>query len=605
MRFRPLLPARLRAALDDPSSDLSLTLRLFSENAREHVRGYAIALGCMALVALATAASAWIMRDVINSIFIEREGGMVLPIGLAVLTIFLVKGAAAYGQQVQLARIGAGIVARVQKRIADHVLAQGVDFYDRTAAGDLTTRVSHNAAAARDLINTLVTAAGRDALAVVALAAVMVIQDPTMALIALLAAPPAVIGVAWLVRRVKGLAKQEFLSLSRIVSTLNEAVRGVRVVKAYGLEPKLRAELHDAIEDVERRGVGIARLGALASPLMETLGGVAITVVILYAGWRVVALGADPGAFFSFITAFLLAYDPAKRLARLNVTMQARLVGVRLLYELLDTPVTMRERESAAPLTVSRGAIRLESVAFAYAGAGEAVPALRGVSFEATAGETTALVGPSGSGKSTVFSLITRFYDPQAGRVTIDGADIRDSTLASLRAQIALVTQDAFLFSGTIRENVLAGRPDADAAALDRVADDANIAEFLARLPGGWNAQVGEGGGRLSGGQRQRVAIARAMLRDAPILLLDEATSALDAESEAKVQEALTRLMRGRTTLVIAHRLSTIRGADRIVVLQEGTVVETGTHAALMAAGGAYRRLHDLQFAERADAAAV
>jgi ATP-binding cassette subfamily B protein len=598
MSFARHLPRSIRSALEDPSSDLSLVVRLFSENARAHVRSYVIAFGFMGLLAATTAASAWIMRDVINDIFIERRGELVLPIGLAVCAIFVLKGAATYGQSIILARVGASIVAAVQRRIGAHVLRQSLDFYDRTAAGDLTTRMAHNAAAARDLINTVVTSAGRDALSVVALVGVMVAQDPGLALVALLAAPPAVIGVAWLVKRVKGLAKQEFLSQARIVTTLNEAVRGVRVVKAYGLEPKLGAELDEAIGDVERRAVGIARLNALASPLMETLGGLAIAAVILYAGWRVIALGGDPGAFFSFIAAFLLAYEPAKRLARLNVAMQARLVGVRLLYELLDTPVTLPDAPGAPPLALSGGAVRFEDVTFAY---GEA-PALRGVSFEAGAGEVTALVGPSGSGKSTVFSLIARFYDAERGAVTIDGQDVRAVSLASLRRTLAVVTQDSFLFSGTVRENVLAGRPDADQAALDRVAEAANMAEFLPRLPGGWAAEVGEGGGRLSGGQRQRVAIARAMLRDAPILLLDEATSALDAESEAKVQEALKRLMRGRTTLVIAHRLSTIRDADRIVVLQDGRVVESGGHDALLAEGGAYRRLHDLQLAPRGSA---
>jgi subfamily B ATP-binding cassette protein MsbA len=595
MRIASLLPAALRRALDDPDSDVGLVRRLLAETARTHVRAYLWAMLCMGGVAAATAASAWILRDVINDIFIERRGEMIAPIGFAVCAIFIVKGLATYGQSVIMARIGAGIVAQVQKRIARHVLGQSLAFYDGAVAGDLTTRVAHNAAAARDLINSLVTAAGRDALSVLALVGVMIVQDPGLALLALLVAPPAVIGTAWLMRRVKGLAKAEFLSQARIVSTMNQAVRGVRVVKAYRLEGRIGGELEDAIDDVEARSVGIARLRALSSPLMETLGGLAISAVILWAGWRVVALGGDPGSFFSFIAAFLLAYEPAKRLARLNVAMQARLVGVRLLYELLDTPNTLQEAPDARPLRLSGGAVRLEDVSFAYGSA----PALRGLTLEAEAGRVTALVGPSGSGKSTVFNLIARFYDADEGAVTIDGQDVRGLTFESLRGALALVTQDSFLFDGTVRENVLAGRPDADDAALEQAARDANLDEFLPRLPGGWEAQVGEGGGRLSGGQRQRVAIARAMLRDAPILLLDEATSALDAESEAHVQEALGRLMQGRTTLVIAHRLSTIRNADRIVVLDGGRAVESGDHAALVAADGAYRRLHDLQFARR------
>ncbi len=593
MRLSALLPTRLSRRLNEPYGAPRLIIRLLSESGRRHARGYAKALACMAIAAAATGASAWIMRDVINGVFIDRRGDLVLPIGLGVLAIFTIKGFATYGQTILLSRIGASVVAQVQKRIADHVLAQGLEFFDRTPAGDLTTRVSHNATAARDLINTLITSAGRDAMTILALGGVMVAQDPGMAGIALLAGPPAVVGVAILVRKVKKLAAAEFVSLSRVVSTTNEMVRGARVVKAYGLEDRVRADLHDAIEQVERRAVGIAKLNALTSPLMETLGGVAIASVILYAGWRVIELGADPGAFFSFIAAFLLAYDPAKRLAKLNVRMQARLVGVRLLYQLLDQPTAERDAADAPPLAVREGGVRFEDVRFGYA----AAPALDGLSFEAPAGRVTALVGPSGAGKSTVFSLIARFYEPEGGRVTIDGQDLRAVSIPSLRAALALVTQESFLFAGTIRENVRAGNPGATDADLDRVARDANLAEFLARLPGGWDAEVGEGGARLSGGQRQRVAIARAMLRDAPILLLDEATSALDAESEARVQDALARLMKGRTTLVIAHRLATIRGADRIVVLRDGRAVETGDHETLLAGGGLYRRLHDLQFA--------
>ena len=594
MRVTALLPARLRAALDDPYGSPRLVLRLFSENARAHVGAYGRAFACMGVVALCTALSAWIMRDVINGIFVERRGELVLPIGIAVVAIFTAKGAAAYGQAVILSRVGASIVAGIQRRIVDHVLAQGLAFYDATTAGELTTRVSHNAAAARSVINTVVTAAGRDALSLIALAGVMVLQDPAMAAIALLGAPPAVIGVAILVRRVRKLARKQFVSLTRVVSGVNDLMRGARVVKAYALEDRIRDQLHGAIGEVEERAVGIARLNAMASPLMETLGGVAIASVILYAGWRVIGQGTDPGAFFSFIAAFLLAYDPAKRLARLNVTLQQQLVGVRLLYELLDERAADVESPAAPALVVPRGAVRFEEVHFDYGGA----PALDGLSFEAAPGETTALVGPSGAGKSTVLSLLARFYEPQAGRILIDGADISACSLGSVRAALGLVTQDSVLFSGTLRDNVLAARPDADAPMLERVAEDANLSEFLSRLPGGWDAEVGEGGGRLSGGQRQRVSIARAMLRDAPILLLDEATSALDAEAEAKVQEALARLMRGRTTLVIAHRLATIRASDRIVVMRAGRAVEIGRHHELMAAGGAYRRLHDLQFAE-------
>ena len=591
--------ADLRRRLRDPATDLGLIRRVFVENGRAYLRRYLLAFAFMAMAAGATAASAWIMRDVINEIFVNRREDMVAPIALAVLAIFIVKGAASYGASVILSRIGANIVAKIQMRIADNVLAQGMDFYDGAVTAQLTTRLSHNAEAARDLINSLATSAGRDALSVIALAAVMVAQDPAMAGLALLVAPPAVLGVGKLVKRVKKLAKQEFASLARIVEVMNELVRGVKVVKAFAMEDKLRGDLHAAIRDVERRSVGIARLNALSGPLMETLGGVAVAVVILYAGYAVIGRGGDAGAFFAFLTAFLMAYEPGKRLARLNVSLQNRLIGVRLLYELLDTAPTMTQAPGAAPLRVREGRVRFDAVSFAYRGA----PALRELSFEAAPGRVTALVGPSGAGKSTVFSLIARFYDPDAGAVEIDGQDLRGVTLASLRAQVALVGQDTFLFSASVRDNIRFGRPDATDAEVMAAASAANVTDFAGALPQGFETQVGEAGGRLSGGQRQRVAIARAMLRDAPILLLDEATSALDAESEAAVQQALERLMRGRTTLVIAHRLATIRNADAILVMRDGRIEESGSHAALVAQSGLYSRLHALQFRDAPDPA--
>lgn len=592
--IRRALRRRLDAAFADPEGAPALVRRLLSENARVYAGRYALAFLFMGMTAAATAASAWIMRDVVNGVFIERRAELVAPIGLAVIVIFAIKGGAAYAQSVIMARIGAGIVARIQCRVVDNLLSQGMDFFDRAVAGEMTTRLSHNAEAARQVLDKLVTAAGRDLLTVLALLAVMIAQDPLMAAVALVVGPPMALGVAVLVRKVKKLARKQFFSIARIVSALNETIAGARVVQAYGLEARMRARLFASIEEVERRRVGVAKVNALASPLTETLGGVAIALVIFYAGWSVIGRGADPGAFFSFVAAFLLAYEPAKRLAKLNVQVQAALVGVRLLYELLDRRPTLCERADAAPLRVREGRVTLEDVRFAY---GEA-PALEGLSLEARPGETTALVGPSGSGKSTVLALIMRLYDPQAGRVRIDGQDLRDVSLASLRRQVASVAQDSFLFAGTIRENIRLGRIDASDAEVDAAAADANVSDFAGRLPGGLEAEVGAGGAALSGGQRQRVAIARAMLRDAPILLLDEATSALDAEAEAAVQEALARLMRGRTVLVVAHRLSTVQAADRIHVLRAGRTVESGTHAELMARGGLYRRLRDLQFQE-------
>ncbi|WP_417767847.1 ABC transporter ATP-binding protein [Stappia sp.] len=572
-----------------------LIRRLVLENARDYAWRYALAFVFMGLVAACTAASAWIMKDVINEVFLERDATTVVLIAAFVLFIFTMKGAATYGQQVVLGQIGNAIIARTQSRLFHAITRQDVGFFETSGIGDLGTRLSHNATAARTALDLVVTAVGRDLLTVVALVAVMVVQDPLMSLIALVIMPPAIIIIAGLVRRVRRVAKTQFVSLTRILSIAQETISGIRVVKAFAVEDRLRAEMDAAVADVELRANKITRLSARTSPVMETLGGAAIALVILYGGYSVIERGGDPGAFFAFITALLLAYDPSRRLARLNVNLSAHMVGIRLMYDILDrVPGETDEALPSADETVTAGAVRFDDVTFHY---GE-VPALEGLDFTARAGEVTALVGPSGAGKSTVFALIERFYDPTSGRVLVDGADVRDRPLEALRGRIALVSQDTFLFDISVRDNISIGRPTASDEEIFQAAREANAHDFILALEDGYDTRVGEGGGRLSGGQRQRVAIARAILRDAPLLLLDEATSALDSESEAKIQSALANLMRGRTTIVIAHRLATVREANQIVVMDRGRVIERGTHAELFAHGGLYKRLCDLQFAE-------
>lgn len=343
---------------------------------------------------------------------------------------------------------------------------------------------------------------------------------------------------------------------------------------------------------MRERSDGISHLIALSNPLLETMGGVAVASVILYGGWSVIDGGGDPGTFFSFITALIMATDPARRCAQLVTHLKQFLVGAELMYSAIDAEPDIKEAPDARPLSTRSGEIRLTEVRFGYGD----VPALDGLSLRAAPGEVTALVGPSGAGKTTVLGLIERFYDPDHGTIEIDGQDIRGLTLGSLRGAIAMVTQETFLFDASIAENIRLGRPDASQAEIEEAARAANAHDFILGLPQGYDTLAGEAGVRLSGGQRQRIAIARAMLRDAPVLLLDEATSALDAETEARVQEALERLMIGRTTIVIAHRLSTVRRAAHICVLEAGRVVEEGTHDALVARGGLYARLAALQF---------
>ncbi|WP_305986999.1 ABC transporter ATP-binding protein [Roseibium sp. MMSF_3544] len=583
----------------DPNGAVQLIKRVLSENFRTYIPKYLLAFVFMGLIAATTAASAWIMRDVVNEVFVNKDAQMVYVIGAVVLFIFTLKGVATYGQIVVLARVGNEIVTDLRRRMFAILLRQNQAYFDKHSLAEIGVQVSQGVGAVRTTLDMIVTTLGRDVLTLIGLTAVMVIQNPLLSLFAFFTMPPAVIGVAFLIRRVKEYVKRQVVSNAKVSTVMQETVLGVRIVRAFGMEPVMRERMEVGLQEVKRQSNKIASLTARTSPLMDTLGGIAIALVIFYGGFSVIELGQDPGALFSFITALLLAYDPARRLARLNVNLGKQLVGLRIMYELVDRKPDHEDAPNAPDLKISDGQIELRDVAFSY---GESA-ALHGTSFIADGGKMTALVGASGAGKSTVFALLERFYDPQSGNIRIDGQDIKDVTQRSLRDHIAYVGQDPFLFNNSIRENIAVGKPGATQGEIEEAAKAANAHDFIVSLPDGYEAKAGQGGNNLSGGQRQRIAIARAMLRDAPILLLDEATSALDAESEKKIQSALETLMVGRTTLVIAHRLSTVRHAHQIHVIDAGKVTESGTHDELFEHDGIYRRLCELQFQSKNEAA--
>jgi ATP-binding cassette subfamily B protein len=547
-------------------------------------------------VAATTGFNAWIIKDLINQIFIDRNGQMLfLLTGVTVANGF-VRGFSLYYSAVNLGRIGNAIVARTQRRLFDHMLNLGVDFYARTLSSELITRMSHNAAAARQVLDTVVNSTSRDALSVIALVGVMIVQSPLMSLIVLVIGPIIFVGINKLVKRVRGVSRQQFTSLTMVISDMQETAQGIRVVKSFNLEPTMRERMAASIESVRNRSDKIVRITARSSPLMEVIGGFAIALIVLYAGYQTIYLDVKPGALMSFIAAIALAYEPAKRLASMQIGLEAGLVGVRLMYELLDTPTTMKLNTGGPKLAVTAGEVDFDHVDFRY---DNQEPLFRNLNFTAHAGKTTALVGPSGSGKSTMIALIERFYDVNAGTIRIDGHDIAAVDIASLRDNLALVSQDIYLFRDTIRSNIRFGRPDATDAEIEQAARSAMAHDFIMATPDGYDTLLSDEAAALSGGQRQRIAIARAMLRNAPIILLDEATSALDTESEHQVQLAFDHLMEGRTTIVIAHRLSTVLHADKICVLVGGKIVEQGRHEELLAAGKQYARLYRLQFEGR------
>ncbi len=576
----------------DQSSAITLIRRLVLENARIYAGRYVLAFLCMGLVAATTAASAWVMRDVIDRIFVARDERMVWILAAFIMAIFLIKGLASYGQDIILNRIGNDLVARSQKRLFSRLVEQGIDFFNQHSPGELTARITHNANAARAVLNAVMVSFGRDLLTLLGLILVMIAQDPLMFAIVVVIMPVSIYGVSRLIKRVRVQAESAFLAFTQIVSATQEMARGIRTIKAFNLESRMNAIAEKAIDSARQRADKIATINARSSPLMETLGGIAIAGVILYGGFSVINLDRQPGAFFAFITALLMSYEPAKRLARLHINLEKDLVGVRLLYEAIDTDITQPDRPDARALTVSAGEVELQNVSFTY----DNGKVLCDVDLKFRAGTVNALVGPSGAGKSTVFSLIERFYIPQKGRILIDGVDLAGATGKSVRKHIALVSQETFLFEGTVAENIAISRPDASHDEIVAAANAANASGFIETMPEGYQTRLATSGDTLSGGQKQRLAIARAMLNDARILLLDEATSAIDSESEALILEALDRLMVDRTTIVIAHRLSTVRRADCIYVLDAGRIVQSGPHNKLIAEDGLYARLHALQF---------
>ena len=586
----------LPSAGDTPYGAASLIRRLLAEQGVVHWRRYAIAFALMAISAGCTALSAYLIGNVINEAYVNRSLPGILILGGVTVVLFATKGLATYGHSVMLSQIGNRIVADNQRKVFDKLLNEGLGFFSDRHSTEFIARLSAGAAAATQVINLLVTSIGRDLLSLVGLVTVMVVQDPYMSLFAFVVAPPAFFLLRKLVRRIYSIARSQFQGGTRIIETLQETLQGIRIVKAFTLEEIMRERFNRNVAAVEHEANKMARVSNRASPLMETLGGCAIAMAIMYGGYRVIETGATPGQFFSFIAAFLLAYEPAKRLARLNIELNSGLVGVRILFEVLDAPPSEPADDNKPALHIKSSLLEFDDVYFAYRG-DESV--LRGMSFVAEPGKLTALVGPSGGGKTTVFNLLLRFYEAERGKIVIGGQDIRQVSRRSLRHQIAYVGQDVFLFRGTVRENIAFGKPDASEDEIFAAAKAAYAHDFILSFPRGYDTPVGEHGLQLSGGQRQRVAIARALIKNAPIILLDEATAALDSESELQVREAMEHLCQGRTTLAVAHRLHTISHADRIFVIEEGQAVESGRHDELLLKNGRYASFYRLQLKDQ------
>jgi ATP-binding cassette subfamily B protein len=577
---------------DDPYGAAILIRRLITEQGAAYWRRYLLAFGLMGVSAATTAGSAYLLGEVINQAYVDKNVRGIAILSLVTIVIFMLKGAATYGHSVILSQISNAILANNQRRLFAKLMSESIAFFSERHSSEFLARLTSGANSVTQVLSLLINAVGRDLLSLIALVIVMLMQDPYMALLGFLVAPPAMLVLRKLVKRIKGLAHNQFTGTADILETMQESLQGIRTVKAFTLEQTMRERIDASIAAVERNANKMAHVSNRASPLMETLGGFAIAGGLMYGGYRVVAMGATPGQFFSFLTAFLLAYEPAKRLARLNIELNSSLIGARKLLEIVDSPSSEPADDDKPALQLTEARVELRDVSFAYR---PNEPVLSRMSFVAEPGKVTALVGPSGGGKSTVLALLLRFYELSEGDILIDGQSISAVSRRSLRQQTAYVGQDVYLFRDTIAANIAFGKAGATEAEIVAAAKAACAHEFIMGFPLGYDTPVGEHGTQLSGGQRQRVAVARALVKNAPIILLDEATAALDSESEQQVQEAIEHLCQNRTTIVIAHRLHTIMHADAILVVEGGEIVERGRHDDLLRRGGRYASFFRIQ----------
>jgi len=546
----------------------------------------------MVVYAIANAAVAALIQPVIDRVLPNGTG--LVEWCTALLVVYLVKGLAGYASAFVMTDIGQRVVRDLRDRLFRHILDQSATFFSRHTSGQLMSRITNDVNQVQQAVSETIGDLMREGLALVGLAAYLFYLDARLALVAVTGAPLVVYPLVRFGKRIRSTTRRSQEHLEHLSHVTAEAFTGHRIVKAFGAEAREEQRFKQASQRLYRTNLKVTSALALLPPLMELLGGVAIVGLIWYGSRQIAEKVLTEGDFAAFIAAAFMMYAPIKKLSRVNATLQQAMAASERIFEILDTHSEVPERADAQPLTRLRQAIEFRNVSFSYDGLSKTI--LKDVSFSVRSGQVVAIVGLSGAGKTTLVNLVPRFYDVSDGAILIDGVDIRHATLASLRSQISIVTQDTVLFDDTISRNIAYGLPTASAEEIETAAKAAHAHEFIATLPDKYETRIGERGQLLSGGQRQRLAIARALLRNSPMLILDEATSSLDAESELLVQDALQNLMRNRTSFVIAHRLSTVRRADAIIVLERGRVAEIGRHDELLPRpGGVYAKLYSLQ----------
>ena len=550
------------------------------------------AMLCMMVVAGLTAATAYLVKPVMDDIFVDKDKTMLMLLPLVIILLYLFRGAAFFGQAYLMSYVGHNLVKQLRDKLYSHIQVLSLSFFHKHDTGLLMARIMNDVNIVMSMVSQAVTGILRDFFTIIGLLSVIFYRDWKLALIAITVLPLAVIPIVKFGRRMRKFSTRTQEAMADVSSLLHETFTGTKIVRAFGMEPYENRRFFEKTLRLFQYEMKAVMVRSLSSPVMHFLGGIGITLIIWYGGNKVIQGTSTPGTFFSFMTALIMLYEPIKRISELNNMIQEGMAAAVRIYHLLDMSSEIKERQDAVDLEAGRHSVIFRNVSFKY----EDQMVLRNINLEVKSGEILALVGTSGGGKTTSVNLIPRFYDVTEGAVLIDGHDIRGMTIKSLRNQIGIVTQDPILFNDTVYNNIAYGNLNASESDIIAAAKAAYAYDFVQGFPDSFNTVVGEKGVRLSGGEKQRICIARALLKNAPILILDEATSSLDTESELAVQHALENLMQGRTTFVIAHRLSTIHHADRIVVIVNGQIVEDGKHEELMARQGEYCKLYKMQF---------
>ncbi len=575
-------------------NDLRLYFRLL-KYLKPHAWRMTAAIVAMLGVSAITALLAYLVKPVLDDVFFAKNESALYWLPLLVVLLYLIKGALSYTHNYQMSYIGNGTVTRLRDELFGSLTRQPLSFFDGEATGVLMSRLTYDVNLLQDAVTRVVTSFFKDSFTVIGLTAVIFYREWRLALMAMVVFPLAVLVIVQLGKRMRRMSHQTQVANSHLYTVLQESLMGQRIVKAFARESYEEKRFCRANWDYFTIRMKMNATRELSAPVMELLGSLGMAAIIFYGGYAVIRGTSTPGTFFSFLAALLMLYQPIKSLSSVQNIVQEGLAAAVRVFGLMDREPEIKDAPGAVALAPLAQEINYRQVGFAYDGRQDV---LHNIDFTVRRGEVVALVGPSGAGKSTLLNLLPRFYDATGGAILIDGHDIKDVTLASLRGQIGVVTQQTILFNDTVRHNVAYGRLTATEEEIWGALKAAHAYDFVMSLPQGLDTLIGEQGVRLSGGERQRLAIARALLKDPPILILDEATSSLDSESEREVQQALDRLIVGRTTLVIAHRLSTVRNADRIIAMEDGRLIEIGTHAALLAQDGLYRHLYEMQFAQ-------